>query len=547
MGRKHKAVVDLMDQEHPRWQSTERLIDDAVTKVEERLMELVHDMKKNLVKDIEEAIGTPPRGEDGAGTSQKMRMQGHKRKEFRRRESILVSLLRFPDFQTLYNMCFAILAWLFLSLLVKEYFDTGSFSPDLNLLSHTFGQLDVALREWAVLFALTFTGVPLNMFLWLVRSSNLPAPVRTAALALAGGIYLCIHVYLFVRPVRLIEAYSLPPGSCAFILAEQARHTMKLHSYVREKWRAMPAARPAFTEELRRFLYFSFAPTLLYRDEYPRNPRIRWWRVVSHAGEVAAGIIYGFVFFSRFVLIPEVQQANTYKQYLEAMLAVAVPATFILLVAHFLVLHSWQNVFGELTRFADRHFYEDWWNVPGFQDYYRKWNLIVHEWLFTYIYQEVRDLARYFMVGSAKTVPQPGSFVRTFSSGIAKWFTFVISGVIHETLLGYSIGFFVPMLGVQFVFAAPPLIIIGNFVEKNLGNRVANTLLWFLFLVGNGSMTVFFCREYYVRSLEPATYNVTEWLYHGPGEAVVHSLFSPETEANLVHAMYPHSFSHFAQ
>ena len=41
-----------------------------------------------------------------------------------------------------------------------------------------------------------------------------------------------------------------------------------------------------------------------------------------------------------------------------------------------------------LIRFGDRRFYEDWWNARSFASYYRKWNMVVHEFLFYYMYQD---------------------------------------------------------------------------------------------------------------------------------------------------------------
>ena len=58
------------------------------------------------------------------------------------------------------------------------------------------------------------------------------------------------------------------------------------------------------------------------------------------------------------------------------------------MLGFFGVLHSWLNAFAELTCYADRRFYEDWWNVTDFGAYYRKWNIVVHEFLFYYIYQD---------------------------------------------------------------------------------------------------------------------------------------------------------------
>lgn len=37
-----------------------------------------------------------------------------------------------------------------------------------------------------------------------------------------------------------------------------------------------------------------------------------------------------------------------------------------MVMGFFGILHSWLSLMAELTRFADRRFYEDWWNVEGF-------------------------------------------------------------------------------------------------------------------------------------------------------------------------------------
>jgi sterol O-acyltransferase len=57
-----------------------------------------------------------------------------------------------------------------------------------------------------------------------------------------------------------------------------------------------------------------------------------------------------------------------------------------LLTLFYGILHTWFNIFAELLRFGDRLFYEDWWNVTNFAEYYRKWNIVVHEFLYYYIY-----------------------------------------------------------------------------------------------------------------------------------------------------------------
>jgi sterol O-acyltransferase len=49
-------------------------------------------------------------------------------------------------------------------------------------------------------------------------------------------------------------------------------------------------------------------------------------------------------------------------------------------------LHCWLNAFAEMMRFGDRQFYSDWWNANSYGTFYRKWNVVVHEWLHAYIF-----------------------------------------------------------------------------------------------------------------------------------------------------------------
>ena len=50
--------------------------------------------------------------------------------------------------------------------------------------------------------------------------------------------------------------------------------------------------------------------------------------------------------------------------------------------------------------------------------YYRKWNIVVHEWLFYYIYIDIRRFSR-----------------NRVSQGLATFATFIISAIVHEWIL----------------------------------------------------------------------------------------------------------------
>jgi hypothetical protein len=48
-----------------------------------------------------------------------------------------------------------------------------------------------------------------------------------------------------------------------------------------------------------------------------------------------------------------------------------------------------------MLRFGDRQFYLDWWNSTSFNVYYRTWNTLVQDWLYTYIYRDLYKVIIY--------------------------------------------------------------------------------------------------------------------------------------------------------
>jgi sterol O-acyltransferase len=75
---------------------------------------------------------------------------------------------------------------------------------------------------------------------------------------------------------------------------------------------------------------------------------------------------------------------------------------------------------------------QDWWTASSHAAYFRKWNIVVNEWLLSYIY---RDFSGVFIPGK-----------RFFQALIV----FIISAIFHEYVLTFTFRFFYPMLLVAF-------------------------------------------------------------------------------------------------
>jgi len=190
-------------------------------------------------------------------------------------------------------------------------------------------------------------------------------------------------------------------------------------------------AYPGFSK----FLYFLFVPTVVYRDNYPRTKKIRWHFVATSFVEVVACVVLDAFLMERFIL----PQTRAYGAELPAGFASVVSicvssmlTVFLMMLAgHYCLFHAWQNAFAEMLRFGDRLFYLDWWNQKDYSSWFRTWNIVVQDWLFTYVYRDVAILTK--------------------NKNLARIAVFVVSALFHEYILALSFQFFLPLQLVMFM------------------------------------------------------------------------------------------------
>ena len=106
------------------------------------------------------------------------------------------------------------------------------------------------------------------------------------------------------------------------------------------------------------------------------------------------------------------------KQYLKILsdtLHMSVPAAYLWLMFFYSFFHSYMNFWGELTYFADRRFYHDWWNAGDLSEYWRKWNHPIHNFLIRHIYYPLRR--------------------RKVNKPLALLITFLVSAIFHEYVI----------------------------------------------------------------------------------------------------------------
>jgi hypothetical protein len=137
-------------------------------------------------------------------------------------------------------------------------------------------------------------------------------------------------------------------------------------------------------------LYMTF-PTLCYQVSYPRTTNIRrLWL----AGSILALIIgcTMLVFVVQTFLVPIVPKvvaamiACDVLYILELLLTMSVISISCWLSTFYLFFHLHLNIVAEVTYFADRNFYGDWWNSPDVGMFWGLWNKPVHNYLKNQVY-----------------------------------------------------------------------------------------------------------------------------------------------------------------
>ena len=144
------------------------------------------------------------------------------------------------------------------------------------------------------------------------------------------------------------------------------------------------------------------------------------------------------------------------------------PCNAFFLLGFFFVFEYWCNLFAELTCFADRHFYSDWWNGVSFYDFSTRWNIPVHKFLQKYIYRH--------MIIEQKA-----------SKGTAMIATFLFSSIFHELVMFVMIGPSKYIFTFIFVYqmCQIPLIslVVGTGWAKKNAN-LANWVFWIMLVLG---------------------------------------------------------------
>ncbi|KAI3646520.1 hypothetical protein MP228_009448 [Amoeboaphelidium protococcarum] len=224
---------------------------------------------------------------------------------------------------------------------------------------------------------------------------------------------------------------------------------------------------------LENYVYFLCIPVLVYNLEYPRTEAIRW----NYVFEKVVGFFGVFTILYLLVehYISPVLENMAQLSLIETIGHLLMPFTLCWLLGFYMIFECLCNALAELTCFADRQFYEDWWNSTNYDEFARKWNKVVHDFLLRHIYLHSIDNYQ-------------------ISKTNASFITFLFSSCIHELLLAVVAGkvvmlfFFMQMSQLPIIY----ILRVSSFQKYPLA---ANAFFWLGLLSGLPLTAIFYTRD----------------------------------------------------
>ncbi|KAK9892850.1 hypothetical protein WA026_022533 [Henosepilachna vigintioctopunctata] len=406
------------------------------------------------------------------------------KKRFSARDSPLTVLFENIHIRTIINLLKIFLFNLIIVTIVREFFNNQQYAWYL-LIPKGCDNFHITIFFWVLYYCLTcctyfFFKMWTNIRTEIIpRKSAFKRMLDIVALLIILGYY----VFSFQLAEYIVKTYRLPPVSALFLLLEQTRMLMKVHAFIRsnvpkilkyDNESDVKLELPSFNH----FIFFTFVPTLIYKDEYPRTQKIKWWRVVLQIVEIFLGIFCLIILIHNFIHTKYNDFGLKKYSYVELLLKIVelcLPGTIVLVIAFYLILHQVQNLFAEILRFADRMFYREWWTACDFTSFYKMWNVIIHDFLFIYVYRDCCEI---------------------FNSKIfSKYFTFFISALVHEWIMINTLGFFFPIMFCCFFLAGTLL----SFVKVSQNYRL-NILMWLSIAYGTSILISGYTLEVMARS-----------------------------------------------
>ncbi|XP_073847830.1 sterol O-acyltransferase 1-like isoform X2 [Musca autumnalis] len=416
-------------------------------------------------------------------------------KVFKSRESYYSELMKISHIHTIYNIFIVLFIFYLAYNIFIDYFINGRITLASDTFRTGFINVHYALMMW--LFLKLYTcGIYFALECWSIVRGKLQQ--REVLRLLWSTTWLLAYItsqglFIYV-PAKVCLLYDIRNASCFALLFETMRLSMKQHAFVRVICGRENAVMPPF----RKYLYYLFAPTLLYRDDYPRTMSIRWNYVATWFMECVAYVcLFAFLFENHLqpIMSDFGKVELTTGLWIRTFFHIHLTSMLMLLSFFYFLLHSWHNLTAELLFFADRMFHRDWWLSHDYFEFFRNWNTLVGDWLYEYIF---RDFHTHVFKDS----------IRCCAITV-----YLISTVAHEYFVSIPLRLYFPFLTFLYLFGGIALVHISRWVPRKFGN----IFFWLTFFIGNTLNFGLYTAEYYTKKNCPkVSYNTLSdlWIPH---------------------------------
>ena len=218
---------------------------------------------------------------------------------------------------------------------------------------------------------------------------------------------------------------------------------------------------------------YIICPTLCYELEYPRTPS-RSYLELFYKTLAVFGCIFLMTVTSEEFIIPVLDESRVRLEatrnridagliFAETVSRLLFPFMVTFLLVFLVIFEYVLGAFAEITQFADRQFYSDWWNSLDWLEFSREWNIPVHNFFRRHVY------------GASRGVK--------LSRPVATGITFFISALGHELVMGCITRKF-RGYGFVLMMMQMPIVMVQRLPwirDRTLAN---NVMFWFSMIIG---------------------------------------------------------------
>lgn len=280
--------------------------------------------------------------------------------------------------------------------------------------------------------------VGVNALRWLCAYyyvGSLSNAILNGLLAMAVGLEVVLYQYHIDGFVGIVFRYfsvTQMMKVISYILTAREYALMGKDDHKMEE----PICSPA----LIRFVLY---PTMCYQMSYPRALEISYFNVAVYSGMILP--MCAMCQWTAKIKCIEACRQMWRTPSIDAYIDVLIWSNIGWLCGFALVFVAIFGLQSELTRFGDKRFFGAWWDTTV-SGYWRRWNSMVHTWVKRHVHKPLMK--------------------KNISHKASKAIIFIISGLVHEYILGNSVGR--RGLGFLTMTAQIPLDALVHLIERKL-------------------------------------------------------------------------------